>query len=727
MTDAAELIARIRANVDELQTGMQKADDIVKQGASQLNQTAQTTGKNMGNVMGQGFDASLQPAIGQAISRISPALGSIVTAAGPAGMALAAVTAGVVAFKQAWALAEKGAEASELAEKFTKIAGGIQASETMMQKLRSATQGTVADTNLMVAANRAMNMGVTQSAEEMAKLMAIFKDLGEASAMSAQDSIAAGMQALGALQTRGLKTLGLSLDDTKIWDEYAQKLGTTASALDDVQKRAALVQAVLATAPEGLMTSAAGAADKTEAMHVSVENLNIAIGKSIEGMLSLGGAVTKVANSAAAALGRQTYATSESDPYYKRIVDMAQGSEQVYNKLRADVDNLRKAYGEGYYSAEQFNVGLGNLAARAEIYRAYMEGCYSTTEEFVAALRATDPALVTTEAHMALAEQTLGAVAFRAMDAANALRNIPALVQILVEYQEVGPSLGAALGQGVTSPAFSRNIVIADNGNMMGGGVGARSIGAPAKATSIGGGGGGSSSWESEMRQQATELRSLSESLLKPSYRGPDDLVGPYIEQWDEYARKMNAIADDSDTMWRSLVPQDIMAQGQEAIAKWAKAEEKAFYAGQRSGEVNWAKFVEDAKKQVELAQAKEDLIAMGMRKLAEAGIGGVNAAEVLGLNTPGAQIGADAAASFAQGAVGTDVGLSVTTAFGDSITASAKTWESYGAVAMSYFITGGQNGITPETGANLAATLWPYLAKIIGDPTLQKLRASGM
>lgn len=685
------------------------AIDGAKKNLASLTGAATTAGTKAGQGLSNGF-VGAEKAIGQTISRINPMLGSIVTAVGPVGIAIAGVTAAVIEFKKAWEMAEAGAAASELADKFHAITGGIAASEEMMQKLRQATKGTVADTDLMVISNRALNMGITKSADEMARLVAYFQDLGEASGMGAQESISAGMQALGALQTRGLKTLGLSLDDSKIYDDYAAKLGTVASKLDDVQKRAALVAAVLAQAPQGLVDAAGSSADKAEAMHIAVKNLNTAIGQSIQGMLGLGDAVTIVANKISSQLQRNLTSQEILLPYVNFVQQMS-ALDPAKAKLTADMYLLEKAFRAGRISAEEFGVALQGIVPG-------VMNSADATEYF--AIKSYDGALASAQMMVQLGNEAAAARA-----AADALW----IAGDATAYYNRMSSTYAAPGGYPGSSTMPGGIQLGTGGMYPGMG---KSWGAltPTRTTSGGsssGGGGGGTSYVTEARAQAAELRSIAEGLLKPSYRGPNDLIGPYIEQWDEYARKMNAIADDQNTMWRKMVPQDILDQGQEAITKWAREEEKAFYAGKRLGEVDWNKFVEDAKKQVEVQQAKEDMIAMGMRKLAEAGIAGVNAAEVLGLNGAGASAGAEMAGTFSTGLVSTDTALAVTTAFQTQMNAQAETWQSVGMLCIGWFAAGLKAGINSQTGIDIVAALFPQFKKLLGDPVKAGLQASGL
>jgi hypothetical protein len=659
----------------------------------------------------------------QVLGRVSPALGSIVTAVGPLGVAIAAVTAGVKAFQQAWRLAEQGADQSELAEKFVAITGGIRASEEMLQKLRKAAQGTVTDFDLMVIANRSLNMGITDNADEMARLVAYFKDLGEASGMGSQEAISAGMQALGALQVRGFKTLGLSLDDTKIYDVYAAKLGTVASKLDDVQKRAALTQELLSRAPMDLVNATSSAADKAEAMHIAVKNLNTSIGQSIQGMLGLGDAITEIANKADAALkrslGASGLATEYQALYEKAVAQMK--PQRVFNEVAQEWQDIGNVALDAALLAQK----MQDVIDRFREGKISYDDARAALDAYVGASAKTELALQNTSNGMMI-------VANGALMIADAVKSIPTFVEITTVITQQSLSMGKPYGYEQMGPqAF-----IGAHGQMVvnTSGFGGDTYQDQAKRADAAAKSGASaakayaSAYNSELESRKAELRSLATSLLTPSYRGPKDLIGPYVEQWDEYARKMNAIADDQGTIWRKMVPQDILDKGQKAVTEWARAEEAAFYAGNRLDQVDWNKFVEDAKKQVEIQQAKQDMIDMAVQKLAEAGIGGVNAAEVLGLNTPGATVGNDMAASFSSGLVSTDTAAAVTTAFQTQMKLQTETWTSVGVLCIGWFVTGLKQGVNATLGKEILLSLFPQLKKLIEvDPVLAGLKAAGL
>lgn len=222
------------------------------------------------------------------------------------------------------------------------------------------------------------------------------------------------------------------------------------------------------------------------------------------------------------------------------------------------------------------------------------------------------------------------------------------------------------------------------------------------------------------MRAQAQELRSLVESILVPTEVTFADIAaskaGTYADKWDEYGRKMRAIANDQQSVWRDMVPQDVLAQGEDAIRAWAAQQEEMFYAGRMPGEVNWGDFVQRAREEIANKQAREALVQEAMRQLQAAGLGmgATEAAELLGVGTAGAGVGGEMASTFATGLVSTDTAAAVTRAFQEQMAAQQATWERVGSMCIVWFAAGLKMGVTAETGRDIVVALWPFLAEMM-------------
>lgn len=142
-----------------------------------------------------------------------------------------------------------GRESADLAIKAETIGTAYEAStkragvsaDALLKSLQAAARGTVTTADLQASANKALALGVGQNAEQIGQLLAIArqkgKDFGESTAQAFED-ITVG---LGRLSPRILDNLGIILDETKIYKDYAKAIGTTADKLSDQEKRQALV------------------------------------------------------------------------------------------------------------------------------------------------------------------------------------------------------------------------------------------------------------------------------------------------------------------------------------------------------------------------------------------------------------------------------------------------------------------------------------------------------
>jgi hypothetical protein len=177
----------------------------------------------------------------------------------------------------AWDMGVMAAQAERTEASFASLAdrAGISG-QAMLQAMRSASQGTVADVDLMAAANRGLVLGVADSAAEMADLVeaAIIRgrDVGVGATQAVNDLVTG----IGRMSPEILDNLGIA-NAAGAFKEYAATLGTTADKLTEVQKKQALVNAVLAsTEGQEPLDDAAAAFERMDA---AVKNLQSALGQ----------------------------------------------------------------------------------------------------------------------------------------------------------------------------------------------------------------------------------------------------------------------------------------------------------------------------------------------------------------------------------------------------------------------------------------------------------------
>ena len=160
------------------------------------------------------------------------------------GIAAAAgvVAAAVGALKAAFDFAAEGAMLNRLADGFRNLGN----SEADLDKLRKAALGTINDQNLMLEANRAQLLHVTDSTDELAKLMQVAAVRGRAMGISTTQAFGDIVTGIGRLSPKILDNIGIITEASTTYETYARSIGKTADQLTDAEKRQALVNKVIA-------------------------------------------------------------------------------------------------------------------------------------------------------------------------------------------------------------------------------------------------------------------------------------------------------------------------------------------------------------------------------------------------------------------------------------------------------------------------------------------------
>jgi hypothetical protein len=668
----------------------------IKTQLAQVQGVAAKSGAAAGDELGKGVSGGAKVAT-DALRRISPELASIASAAGPAAVALSAVFVGVKLYKEAWELASAGARADDISQAYYEINGGARAAAEGLEMLREASKGTITELNLMQGVNTAKILGIDVSNEDMARLMALARERAKALGQTTDFMFDSMIRGIGRMSPLILDNLGIVIDQKRVYEEWAQSIGKAADALTEAEQKAAIVNEILKQAPADYEAVAASHAEQVAAMKAAQQDFRTELGRTLTEMLNIAPTITSVLEKTTGYLRERRQIEDLMAPYYQHAKEMDISS-------RVDMERQR---------ALRYELNL--LASQAEW------GAI-TFEQLTAALAALDPVTAAAASGEAAAAASLGAYAFAAMNAESATLKLASAQAMLARMDYLSSTYNAPGGY----PTGKRSAMGLPEGVMLEG-IGFTpskwSYSSPrssARAGGIGGGGGGSaSSWESDMRAQAQELRSLVESILVPTEVTFADIAaskaGTYADKWDEYGRKMRAIANDQQSVWRDMVPQDILAQGEDAIRGWAEQQEKLFYAGRMPGEINWGDFVARAKEEIANKQAREALVQEAMRQLQAAGVSmsGADVQSLMG-GTPGASTGVEMAGAFGTGLVANDTAAAVTRAFQEQMAAQQSTWERVGSMCIVWFAAGLKMGITAETGRDIVVALWPFLAEMI-------------
>ncbi|TXH45340.1 MAG: hypothetical protein E6Q97_31760 [Desulfurellales bacterium] len=143
----------------------------------------------------------------------------------------------------------------EMAQRATNITAANQALKISIDAARRSTMGLVDDYTLTVAANKAVQMGVVVTDHEFGKLAKTATKLGLAMGQDAAQSVDDLTTALGRGSVEILDNLGIQLKLSDAHNEYALRLGKTADALTEAEKKIAFTTIALERAEEAAAKS----------------------------------------------------------------------------------------------------------------------------------------------------------------------------------------------------------------------------------------------------------------------------------------------------------------------------------------------------------------------------------------------------------------------------------------------------------------------------------------
>lgn len=206
------------------------------------------------------------------------------------GMAAAAGIGAVIGLaRMTVELGKLGAEADRIEAAFGNLATVMgRNAEEMLSSMQRAAHGTIANTDLMLSANRAMLLGVGQNAQQLADLLEVARVRGQAMGEGAQQAFNDIVIGIGRMSPRILDNLGIVIDEKRAYDEFAKSIGTTADQLTDAGKRQALLNAVLKDGKILLAQNAKSGDDNASAFEraaAAAKNAHEAFARSITPMM----------------------------------------------------------------------------------------------------------------------------------------------------------------------------------------------------------------------------------------------------------------------------------------------------------------------------------------------------------------------------------------------------------------------------------------------------------
>lgn len=167
------------------------------------------------------------------------------------GVAFAGVTVAIKGAKKVWDFSEEGAKLLRLEQAGHQLAKTYGADmDRIVDHVKAASLGTVAEMDIIASANKALMLGVADTAEEMAQLMEVAAVRGRAMGLSTQQAFNDLVTGIGRASPLILDNLGIVTGGIKTYKEYAKSIGKSVDTMTDAEKKQALFnKAVKETQP----------------------------------------------------------------------------------------------------------------------------------------------------------------------------------------------------------------------------------------------------------------------------------------------------------------------------------------------------------------------------------------------------------------------------------------------------------------------------------------------
>ena len=193
----------------------------------------------------------------------------------------------------------QAAQLESVERAFNNLSGGTNKATIAIDKLRAATNDTVSDFDLFQQANNAMILGVSNNADEMARLFDMAQRLGRAMGVDTRRSVESLITGIGRQSRLMLDNLGIIVSSEKAYQKFADENGILASALTDAQKKQAFFNEALRQGESALLKTGdevISSQDKIDQLGSAFINLNSRIGELVFQLTPLIDGTTKFVN-----------------------------------------------------------------------------------------------------------------------------------------------------------------------------------------------------------------------------------------------------------------------------------------------------------------------------------------------------------------------------------------------------------------------------------------------
>jgi hypothetical protein len=546
--------------------------------------------------------------------------------------------------------------------------------------------------DLMLSANRAKMLHVTDDYNELGRLLEVATARGRAMGLTTQQAFNDLVTGIGRISPPILDNLGILTGGEATFKAYAESIGKAGQELSDIEKRQALVNKVL----EESVAVTQDAAGANESLQVAKANLRMEIGLLVSDFIAETGAVENLTAKMTALREAMEFERKASEAAkemsaaftanLEQQISAAGMNEQLYQRMAAGQRALEVAFRDGRITAEQYQAGIDKLedelrAATGQMSRAEIEAANlaeATTRSMAAAYSA------------AKAYDAAGTAAYRMgynFSRAAALQLGEGEVSTATGYVSGMLGFGGEALEGRLAELRAENKARVDAYKDD---LSAQKSYASA-STNI-------------AEQQFDALRGIVESALSPTAVTAADLAataaGTYVDKWDEYMRRIR-------------MPESGM--GADQIAE----QERLFYSGQMMDQVNWEAVVSDVQRKVQEQAGREALVQEAMRQVQMAGIGASQSqvAGALGI-TDFAAMGQEQQQALSAGFKADGLAVTFTDQFETELGEQQERWVTMGKMSVEWMAEGIDRGATPEVTHRLINLLVPRVAEALTGGT---------
>ena len=505
-----------------------------------------------------------------ALGKASTAMGAAMSLAAVAGIAYM----GKQAVEAAWEMGKLGAAAIQQADALDELArqaGGT--GDAIVAAIKRASGNTVAETDIILAANRGVLLGLGAQADEWGKLTEVARFRAKAMGITTTQALNDITTAIGRESKMIADNLGIIWDMDAIMGDYARTLGKTAKELTQVERNQALLTDTIRIGQAQIHAAggiARTAADDMAALETAIADLKTEWAKLISGP------VAETATGITYLINRLTGELPVA------LVQAAFDAQAAGGSFLAMADAANKA--KLAMSATRFGVDMESVILDGEELIGILKAMGATTPDIVRvadalgielaagwaeAMTSADGFMVSIghlPGYLAQANTALighGAILGTVASMYRAIAGMPQAVLDLdpraaEAWQHLQDTRDAAEREWIEN-SMDRLHGFDDANKET-----ARSVG---------------KTW----KDAYDEIRSAVESALQPTQVTALDMglseLGLYVDKWDESARRLDAIAEgglgalEAHPDWAAAlkIPDNVLAAGEEALKSWAR------------------------------------------------------------------------------------------------------------------------------------------------------------